>query len=266
MDLQTEKANKFSVVFGPNGKGKSNLLHAIGMVANPKEHTRDCTLAFRKFNFHVNYDPTYSEFQETASGMEVEGVFLIDGEVKTVELNHEGLVSNSLPPRFHGYAFTTDADHPMKTANFQLEETMADIFLDMAKTIYGYSCEFTKSVREKLTQNSEPVQIFTDFVIHKEDEGSIVHFKRMSDGEKKIATLLAMLCNPLNMKSSDIILIDNLEMHVYFKRHAAMVDKLLEHFPKKQFITTTHSGTLIEHVLKQYGEGCLFDLEELKKR
>lgn len=84
-----------------------------------------------------------------------------------------------------------------------------------------------------------------------------VHFARMSAGEKKLATLLRMLCNPDNTANRDIILIDNIECHVYHKRHAIMIDKLREFFPNKQIIATTHSGTMINHVNKSFR----YDLE-----
>jgi predicted ATP-binding protein involved in virulence len=66
------------------------------------------------------------------------------------------------------------------------------------------------------------------------------------------------------MRGTDIILVDNIEMHVYFERHARMIDKLIESFPDKQFIVTSHSGVMIEHVKKTYGERCLFNVPKIK--
>jgi len=106
------------------------------------------------------------------------------------------------------------------------------------------------------------VEIYTDFVIHKRDVK--VHFKRMSAGEKKIATLLAYLCDPIYMENIDIICVDNLDLHVYFERHASMVDKLIEYFPNKQFIVTTHSETMINHVREVMGEDHLFNVSKIK--
>ena len=67
----------------------------------------------------------------------------------------------------------------------------------------------------------------------------------MSDGEKKIATLLRDLCNPIYIDDIDIILIDNAEQHIYKDRHYMLYDQLLEKFPTKQILMTTHSAVLV---------------------
>jgi len=82
----------------------------------------------------------------------------------------------------------------------------------------------------------------------------------MSGGEKKVATMLRYLCDPEYMARYEIILIDNIEKEVYYKRHIPMVRKLLDIFPNKQIIATTHSGDLIRGMEKEY----LCDLEEYK--
>jgi predicted ATP-binding protein involved in virulence len=135
-----------------------------------------------------------------------------------------------------------------------LENTeLADRFLEMAKVVYEFDCYFDKEVEDKNKR------YFTDFVINK--WGTKVHFKSMSDGERKIATLLAGLCDETYMSTVDIVLVDNIEMHIYFKRHSAMIDKLLECFPDKQILATTHSGVLINHISPKYK----YDLEKYKE-
>ena len=126
----------------------------------------------------------------------------------------------------------------------------------------------------KLKNDKRKVVFYQDFIL---DKGDVkVHFKSMSDGERKIATLLRSLCDPAQMDRSDIVLIDNLEMHVFVARHAKMVKKLLEVFPTKQFIVTSHSAVLVgandpdlnifipSFVGKTYGEDCLFDVPKIK--
>ena len=46
-----------------------------------------------------------------------------------------------------------------------------------------------------------------------------------------------------------ILLMDNLVMHVYYDRHATMVDCLKRVFSEQQIFSTTHSGTLISRQL-----------------
>lgn len=121
-----------------------------------------------------------------------------------------------------------------------------------------------KEIYEHLTHGVETddYAFFQDFVLIKGDVK--VHYKSMSAGEKKIATLLRSLCDPTVIDKSDIVLVDNIEMHVYFKRHKRMIDKILEVFPSKQFIVTSHSGIMIEHVGKSYGHHCLYDIPVYK--
>ena len=109
---------------------------------------------------------------------------------------------------------------------------------------------------------NDSLAFYQDFIIEK---GNVnVHYKAMSAGEKKIATLLRNLCDPETIDKSDIVLVDNIEMHVYFKRHKKMLDKILEMFPQKQFIVTTHSGVMIDHVREKFGDGCLYDIPIIK--
>jgi predicted ATP-binding protein involved in virulence len=266
INLDGGEIKRVNVIFGPNGEGKSTLLEAISLVSNPFIYSgRDCSLMFRKKTYHPDYDPTYAEFKEIKGGMEIEGVFSTSDGFKTIEINNKGLVRSNLEHKNRGYSYKIDADNPLNTVRFQIAAEMSDVFLEIAKVVYGFECEFTMGVEEKLENfdgSKTQVEIYTDFIIHKEKK---VHFKNMSAGEKKIATLLSYLCDKMYMDSIDIILIDNIDSHVYFKRHAAMIDKIIEFFPNKQFIVTTHSGTLIQHVLDNYGRDCLFDLEEIKE-
>ena len=49
-------------------------------------------------------------------------------------------------------------------------------------------------------------------------------------------------------------------VEIYWKRHEIMVNKLLQMFPDKQIITTTHSAVLPKVLPKEF----LYDLEEYK--
>ncbi len=266
IDGKTEEIKRINVIFGPNGEGKSSLLEAIRLVSNPFVFkNKESEMMIRKLIYHPDYDPTYAEFFPSDNTMEVEGVFDCNGEFKNVFISNEGIERCDLEEKTRGYVYSVDADHPSHLIRFQVASDWADKFLEIAKIVYGYKCELTTSVNETLKNmdgTEENVVIYTDFVIHKNH--TRVHYKRMSAGEKKIATLLSMLCDKYYMEAMDIILIDNVELHVYFLRHAAMIDKLLEVFPNKQFIITTHSGTMIDHIAKTYGQDKLYNLESLK--
>jgi len=249
----------------------SSILNAIRLLSFPWQFQgRDVDLLFRKLTFHPDYNPIYAGFTN-ATDMRVSSTFLVEGEEKKVVIEnssaHVGVVTCELERRasYPSYSFFADADNPMNTARFQINSSCRDIFLDLAETIYNLRCEIPTGdlydVEDFDRQTNEYVVFHTDFIIHKPN-GTKVHFKNMSAGEKKIATMLAMLCSPLNRDNYDIFLIDNFSQHVYFKRHAIMLDKLLQCFPHKQFIATDHSGLLIEYVQQNYPQFA-YDLENL---
>lgn len=224
----------------------------------------DPSIKRNEIDFEAEFDKLV---ENNPYNMEVEGAFDTDEGFKTVFIETAGLVHSDMPLQRKGYIYWIDADNPSHLTKFQLDQEYSDKFLEIAKAVYGYDCFFPheaiiESYKDK-DKKDVKVNIYTDFVINK--NGTHVHYKRMSAGEKKIATLLSFLCDPLYIDLLDIIVIDNVELHIYFKRHGIFIDKLLEMFPEKQFIVTTHSGVLIDHVSETYGKECLFDLEMIKK-
>jgi len=271
-----DQANNIVVIYGPNGIGKSTLIKAIQLVSNPflYEHRNSdkIELLLKKLVYNDDYDPSYSAVYEQAGGqskynMQMHGVFDDESkQFKSVIMEQNGLQLCELEKKHKGYAYYIDADNPVNMSRFQLEGTYKEQFLEIANIVYGYECNLAESIEEFIEDeygNNQMIELFNDFTLNK--NGTLVHFKSMSAGEKKIATLLSSLCDPNYINILDIVLIDNIAMHVYFKRHASMIDKILEFFPNKQFIVTTHSETLIKHVRATYGENCLLDLETIKE-
>jgi predicted ATP-binding protein involved in virulence len=206
--------------------------------------------------------------------MIIEATFLTDDGDKEVVISSKGVEKNELLKKTSGYMCYVDADHPMANQKFQLDPKYSDRFLKLARNIYQFECEFNEKGTElksmieedKVKQGlkSEVDDFYTDFVIHK--YGDSVHFKRMSAGERKIATLLSCVCNPLLIDGREIIGIDNVELHIYWERHPLLVDCLLSQFPEKQFLCTTHSGTLINYVKCKLGEQSLYDIDKLRRK
>jgi len=287
-----------SVFIGSNGSGKSTVLSAISLLSSASRfHGKNTTLVFRKDTYDPDYDPEKQELQismadikrneegkivinsttdisglETVDknylkyvtdnlyDMEIKGIWQTDDGEKEVILSTTGLKKNELSQGMSTcFHYFIDADHPINTMKFQLHECMDDRFIELAEAIYGYKCKVGKKVEGKDLNTGEKDLFYIDCVLEK-PWGDKVHFKRMSDGEKKIATLIRHLCDPTYMKEFDVILIDNIAMHIYWKRHKSMIDKLLEVFPKKQFIVTTHSGILSNILPKEY----MYDLEKYK--
>lgn len=281
----TDGANPkpLAVFYGPNGIGKSSLINGVKLVGEASRYTsRPMDIAFRKMVFNVDYNPDNAMYKHELihksdekswtsqaermklksdyelQGMKIEAIFDHNGEEKTVLFNDCGLVKNELPRKAESYCYYIDADHPMNMNKFQLSEVYKDRFLELAKVVYNMNVELRAPVKARSQRQVEET-FFSDLVIDK--YGVKVHFKSMSAGEKKIATLLAGLCDPNYIDDTNIIIVDNVAMHIYFKRHIGMVNKLMEIYSDKQFFLTTHSGVLIEALDNQY----LYDLEDYVK-
>lgn len=177
-----------------------------------------------------------------------------------------GFERNDLEDREKKSVLFVDADNMMNMNKFQVPESRIDKFINLAESVYGYKCGV--GARVMSGSGDKEMGFYSDLILEKGQGKTKVHFKRMSAGEKKIATMLRTLCNPNEIDEPNIILIDNIEMHIYMKRHGRLVEKLIEHFPDKQFIVTTHSGTLIQHVMERNADknepSWLFDIERYK--
>jgi predicted ATPase len=259
-----DKPVPLSVFFGPNGTGKSTVLSGIRMISNPYQfYGRENDMYFRKMIFHEDYDPTYSGFIKSERPLKISGVFIDkDKKEHLVVLDKNGIVHSDLP-RYNsdqeGWSVFTDADHPINMNKFQLRKEASEKFLEIASYVYGLPVSLEKEITTYDLNDS--ATFYQDLVIRKNEVR--VHFKRMSDGEKKIATLLRHICNESFMNPSKIYLIDNAEMHIYFKRHPGLVKRLVSVFPDKQFITTSHSSNFINAAKNLIGEDSLIDLEKI---
>lgn len=251
------------VVFGPNGTGKSTLLSAIRILANPQMFlNRDNDLVFRKLTWHPDYDPTTIGFIPSAEKLEMKAIFKdAEGNEKSVIMDGNGVLLNELPhyrSDQEGFSIFVDADHPINLNKFQIPEEAGEKFLRLAKAIYGLPVSLGIPIR--VAELDSTRNFHTDFIVRKGEVN--VHFRRMSDGEKKIATLLRHICTEAVHNDSKIILIDNVEMHIYFKRHSLLARALCSEFPDKHFITTSHSKAFIDSCREYYGSSSLVDLEE----
>jgi predicted ATPase len=253
-------------LYGENGSGKSSLLDAINILGSSYQYEgREDDLLFRKLTYHPDYDPTLAGFIKSNENMEIEGVFSTKEGDKKVIINSNGVVLNELPMKDYPreYVYYIDADNPVNLARFQTSKQNAKLFLEIAKTIYGMKCFLDGEVEE----NGQ--LYYSDFIIEKKC-GTKVHYRRMSDGERKIAQLIDALCNPIWTDNIDIILIDSIDKEVYFERHARMIDKIIDVFPNKQFIIATHSPILVGlddkelniHIPAYLYYECLYNVEE----
>jgi len=282
-----EELNSANVFFGSNGVGKTKILEAIRIITNPQRYeNKDCSILFNKFIFNKNYEPSTSIYKEklaqmlekvknsddknnplykdlkisnisNKTQMYVEGTFETDEGEKIVAFDNNGIAKNELPYKEIGHSFFIDADHPNEMNKFQLENNdLVKVFLELAHIVYGYPVKLGK------IYSNQSAQYYTDFIIEK--WGTTVHFKSFSDGEKKICSLIRSICDVNYIPNTDIILIDNVEMHIYYLRHIKLFNALTSIFSNYQFFLTSHSGTLIEY-LKENKPNYLYDLEKYKQ-
>ncbi len=271
-----EGVKKWAMFYGPNGTFKSTFLYAVDLLANPSRFTKKKNiLTFRKLKHHKDYhsgiEPMYTEVND----LKMEATFLIDKEEKRVilednikgvihagrQVNKEkgeisGVRLNELSLSEQGIIFI-DADNRNMMNKFQIIESLKEQFCDFAKSVYGLNCYCPNT--SKVVDHG--IIYLLDFVIEKKN-GTKVHYKRFSDGEKKIATLVSSLFKRAykdspDKENKDIIAIDNIAQHIYYLRHLIMIEKINEYFPDKQIIATTHSPVIIENMDKKY----LIDME-----
>jgi AAA15 family ATPase/GTPase len=268
-----EEVRKWTVLYGPNGSYKSTFLRAVDLLATPMLLERKSTaLLLRKMKYHPDYAIVGAEaYFKDASNLKMEAIFLSNGQEKTVSIedNLQGIINigrrvdkdkgeksgvqvNELSPT-EQKTISINADSPMMMIKFQVIDDIADAFYDFASAVYGLKCYCPDKARVE----DSGIEYRTDFVIEK-NNGTKVHFKSMSDGEKKIATLVSSLFkiaykdSPDRKENSGIVCIDNIAQHIYYKRHMSLINKMEEYFPENQFIITTHSPVIINEMDKKY--------------
>ncbi len=296
-EFDFSKSDNLAIMYGQNGSGKSTLLQFINMVSSPGSLiNRDVDFLLKKLTFNPDYLPGYENFSSYNGEMNAYAIFDFDGVEKKIEIKNKvkkpkkiettidtrkiifqtskrnksnnGIVINELSPNKFDYAYWIDSDHPISLNIFQLKKKYQDRFIDIIENIYGFKCELPtgslQGAEEYDSQTKEYVDFYTDLIIHKKNKYGInkTHFRNMSAGEKKITKLICFLCEPLYYDNYDIFLIDNIEQHIYFKRHSILIDKLREYFKNKQIIATTHSGNLINYVAEKYGKNHLYDVDD----
>lgn len=278
LDLtEGNNVKRWAMFYGPNGTFKSTFLRAVELLSNPSYFTKKKNImTFRKLKHHNDYYAGSECMYTDVNDLMMEGIFLLNGEEKKVILEDNikgiiyagrtvdedkgeisGIKVNELFPSEQGIIFI-DADNKNMMNKFQIISDLESHFCDFAKAVYGLNCYCPPDS----VVYDHGIEYKTDFVIEKKG-GMKVHYKRFSDGEKKIATLISSLFKRAYKDSPDkenkgIIAIDNIAMHIYFKRHMSLIKKVEEYFPDKQFIATTHSPIIIQNLDKKY----LHDLEK----
>jgi len=287
----------FICFFGPNGIGKSMLLEAITLLTanqtgrNPENIRR----SLQKYIRNKDYNPSYDRIsghkykdgfaisqEKNPTKMIIEGTYELDGKQYIVRLNQDGFERNDfvtespwgddhlLYRQRIAHFITSDSDLSM--SKFQLRREQMKQFESITSKIMRYPTECI--VPSGFLEADE--EYCTDFIILKKDHR--IHYKRMSAGEKKISKSFSELLNltydlshpdpgePVLKGWPPLLLLDNIEMHIYYDRHVDTVQCMKENFPKQQIFATTHSGILIERFLQGKNDQeteLMINLEEI---
>jgi len=285
-DFKKSDGNPYQYIcfFGPNGCGKTTLLEAISLLTM-NQMGRDAEYvkrSLRKYVRNKDYNPSYERIsghvysnnfavktEDNLPEMIIEGTYEMDGKVYVVRLTQNGFVRNDLAPEGNGPGPWGD-DHLMYrqrvahmiTSDSDLSMSKFQLHKDQIKRFE----EATSAVMRFPTECMSPAGIVamdqdycTDFVLNKNNH--LIHYKRMSAGEKKISKLFSQLLNlvhdlecpdpgePVMKGWPRLLLVDNIEMHIYYDRHIKMVECMRSNFPSQQIFATTHSGVLIQRFL-----------------
>jgi hypothetical protein len=266
------------MLYGPNGSYKSSFLRAVESLSSPiRFEGRKNTMLFRRLKYHHDYASGIEAMYTDVNDLYMEATFINNSEEKKViiEDNIKGVINagrkvdtesgeisgvrlNELSLEEQGVIFI-DADHGNMMSKFQIISNLIEPFCDFSKAVYGFNCYCPSGA---ITVD-KGIEYVSDFVIEKPN-GTKVHYKRFSDGEKKIATLISSLFKRAYKDSPDkegksIVIIDNIAMHIYWKRHMKLIEKMEEYFSDKQIIATTHSPIIINEMDKKY----LIDMESI---
>jgi len=254
------KVKPFVCFIGPNGCGKTTVLDCIQMIFSRFEgmETDRLKLLLGKSVRHIEGKQT---------GIYGDDDFLVTAHIECslgdyeVQINKSGFVKDHpLEVKSLLYRLCFYARFDQELHNFQLSREKWPLFKDLFEAVTGFRIEELIGVFD---QSSDPIandmlkKYVLGFQVYKPDE--IISHRECSAGEKKIiksfSTLLTKEYNP------QIILIDNVAMHVESGRHLQLVKSMKRCFPKSQIFCTTHSY----NISRNFGErNQLYDLRLIK--
>ena len=254
------KVKKFCYLFGPNGTGKTTLLETLQIIFSRFD-------AYEKDRLKVLLGKSVRHVDGNQNGVYGNDNFLITAEIQSslgdyqIQIDKTGFLKDhpeyikDVMKRIYHFARYDQELH-----QFQLERVKWPIFKDMMENIMGYKVE--EKHNPFSIASDDPVQTemlekyVLDFNIHKPDE--IISCRECSAGERKVIKSFSTLLN--KEYCPQILLIDNIEMHVELGRHLDLIDAVKKAFPQAQVFATTHS-----YYIKKFGNKSeTYDLRMIK--
>lgn len=252
------KAKEFVCFIGPNGSGKSTVLYTVQLLFSRFE-------GYDASRIENNLSKAIRQVgvkNRSNKNFQISAEILIDGKPHKIVIDKTGFKKN-YPPEIKEllYRLCYLSRFDQELHKFQLIRDRWPKFKQLFEAVTGYTIEeyanpfFDDSDDPQLSELLKKYVL--DFVVHKPHE--TIHHKECSDGEKKIIKSFSTMLN-LDY-TPQIILVDNVEMHVERSRHMILVEALRKCFPDSQIFSTTHSYYISKVLGKSAG---VYDMRLLK--
>jgi len=252
--------HNFCCFHGPNGCGKTTILNCMQTIFSRFD-------GYDKERLTANLGKSIRRKDTDQTGVHLSDNFLITVAIECeghgeyfVRLDKNGFKDNhpdDIKEMLYRLCFFAKFD--MELDKFQLTRTKWYVFKDLFESVTGFKIE---EINDMFSFGADPIQnkIMKDYVlgfkIHKPNE--TISNRDCSAGERKIIKSFSTLLNKEH--EPQIILVDNIAMHVESGRHLNLVHSMRRCFPNSQVFSTTHSYNISKNFADR---SQLFDLRML---